>query len=98
VILLLNYLDKIIKRILAKRLSYLAETISLLYNFQISRRFKKSTIDIKLLLANKIQENYLKGYKILVLFLDIKEAFDYISKNQLLVILKKLKLLISLII
>jgi hypothetical protein len=97
VILFLNYLDKINKRILVKRLGYLAEIISLLYNFQIGRRFKKSTIDIKLLLINKVQENYLKGYKISVLFLDIKGAFDYIFKNQLLAILKRLKLLINLI-
>jgi predicted transcriptional regulator of viral defense system len=81
VILLLNYLSKISERILAKRLGYLAETTNLLYNFQIDRRFKKSTINTGLLLANKVQENYLKGYKISVLFLDIKEAFDYISKN-----------------
>jgi hypothetical protein len=54
VILLLNYLDKISKRILAKRLDYLAETTNLLYNFQIGGRFKKSVINIKLLLANKV--------------------------------------------
>jgi hypothetical protein len=97
VISLLNYLGKINKRILTKRLGYLAETTSLLYNSQISRRLKKSAIDTRLLLANKVQENYLKGYKTLVLFLDIKKAFDYISKNQLLAILKRLKLPISLI-
>jgi hypothetical protein len=81
VISLLNYLGKISKRILVKRLGYLAKTTSLLYNSQIGGRLKKSAIDIGLLLANKIQENHLKGYKILVLFLDIKGAFDYISKN-----------------
>jgi hypothetical protein len=93
----LNYLSKISKRILVKKLSYLAKTTSLLYNSQIGGKLKKSTIDTGLLLVNKVQENYLKGYKISVLFLDIKGAFDYISKNQLLAILKRLKLLISLI-
>jgi hypothetical protein len=44
-----------------------------------------------------VEENYLKGYKTLVLFLDIKGAFDYISKNQLLEILKGLNLLTNLI-
>jgi hypothetical protein len=81
VISLLNYLGKISKRILAKRLGYLAETTSLLYNFQIDRRLKKSAINIRLLLTNKVQKNHLKGYKTSVLFLDIKEAFDHISKN-----------------
>jgi hypothetical protein len=54
VILLLNCLDKISERILAKRLSYLTETTSLLYNSQIDRRFKKLAIDIGLLLVNKV--------------------------------------------
>jgi hypothetical protein len=54
VILLLNYLGKISKRILVKRLGYLAETTSLLYNFQIGGRFKKSAIDTRLLLVNKV--------------------------------------------
>jgi hypothetical protein len=97
VISLLNYLGKISERILAKRLSYLAKTTSLLYNSQIGRRLKKLAIDIRLLLVNKVQENHLKGYKTLVLFLDIKGAFDHISKNQFLAILKRLKLPISLI-
>jgi hypothetical protein len=97
VISLLNCLGKISERILAKRLSYLAETTSLLHDSQIGRRLKKSVIDTGLLLVNKVQENHLKGYKISVLFLDIKGAFDYISKNQLLAILKRLKLPISLI-
>jgi hypothetical protein len=44
-----------------------------------------------------VEQNYLKDYKTLILFLDIKEAFDYISKNQLLAILKELNLLTSLI-
>ena len=94
---LLNCLGKISERILAKRLGYLAETTSLLHDSQIGRRLKKSAIDTGLLLANKVQENHLKGYKTSVLFLDIKGAFDHISKNQLLAILKRLKLLISLI-
>jgi hypothetical protein len=47
--------------------------------------------------VNKVEQNYLKDYKTSVLFLDIKGTFDYISKNQLLAILKELNLLISLI-
>jgi hypothetical protein len=54
VILLLNYLGKISERILAKRLGYLAETTSLLYNSQIGGRLKKSAIDTGLLLVNKV--------------------------------------------
>ncbi|KAM3081197.1 hypothetical protein ACMFMF_011951 [Clarireedia jacksonii] len=95
VISLLNCLGKISERILAKRLAYLAETTSLLHNSQIGSRLKKSAIDTALMLAAKIQNNI--KLKTSVLFLDIKGAFDHVSKNQLLAVLKKLSLPISLI-
>jgi Reverse transcriptase (RNA-dependent DNA polymerase) len=94
---LLNYLGKISERILAQRLAYLAETSGLLYNSQIRKRLKKSIIDIILFLTNKIKTNKRLKYKTIILFLDIKKAFDYISKNKLLSTLKKLRLLLSLI-
>jgi hypothetical protein len=97
VISLLNYLGKVSKRILAQRLAYLAETSGLLYNSQIKGRLKKSTINTALLLINKIEANKRLKYKTIILFLDVKGAFDHISKNRLLSILKKLRLLFSLI-
>jgi hypothetical protein len=94
---LLNYLGKISERILAQRLAYLAETTGLLYDSQIGGRLKKSAIDIALLLTNKIETNKRLKHKTITLFLDIKRAFDYMSKNRLLITLKKLRLLLSLI-
>ena len=54
VISLLNCLGKVSKRILVKRLSYLAETTYLLYSTQLGGRLKKSAIDTTLLLTDYI--------------------------------------------
>jgi hypothetical protein len=97
VISLLNCLGKISERILAKRLSYLAETTSLLHSSQIGGRLQKSAIDTALLLTNEVEQNKLYGYITTTLFLDIKGAFDHVAKNQLLAILKALGLPWSLI-
>jgi hypothetical protein len=96
-IFLLNCLGKVSERILAQRLAYLAETSGLLYNSQIERRFKKLTIDAALFLTNKIETNKQLKHKTIILFLDIKRAFDHMFKNRLLFILKELRLLFSLI-
>jgi hypothetical protein len=94
VIFLLNYLGKVSERILAQRLAYLAETSGLLYNSQIKRKLKKSTINIILFLINEIEVNKQLKHKTIILFLDVKGAFDYMSKNRLLSTLKKLRLLL----
>ena len=52
VITLLSCLGKVIERIIAKRLSYLAKTTSLLHNSQIGGRLKKLAIDAALLLVD----------------------------------------------
>ena len=97
VISLLNCLGKISERILAQRLSYLAETTSLLHNTQIGGRLKKSAIDAAMLLTNEIQQNRLAKLITTTLLLDIKGAFDYVARNRLLAILRKLGMPTSLI-
>ena len=57
VITLLNCLSKVSKRILAKRLGYLAETTSLLHPSQIRGRLQKSAINATLLLTNEVELN-----------------------------------------
>ena len=97
VISLLNCLGKVSERILAKRLSYLAETTTLLHPSQIGSRLRKSAIDTTLLLQNQVEVNKANKLKTSTLFLDVKGAFDYVSKNRLIEILASLKLPISLI-
>ena len=79
VIALLNCLGKVSKRILAKRLGYLAETTSLLYLIQIDGRLKKSAVDVALVLLNKVETNKRAKRKTTTLFLNVKGAFDYIA-------------------
>lgn len=97
VISLLNCLGKVSERILAQRLSYLAETTGLLHPTQIGGRLKKSAVDTALLLTNEVEQNKLLGLKTSTLFLDVKGAFDHVAKNRLLAILRDLRLPRSLI-
>src|ERR1700691_3452145 len=97
VISLLNCLGKVSERILARRLSYLAETTSLLHPSQIGSRLQKSAIDAALLLKNEVEVNKANKLKTTTLFLDVKGAFDHVSKNRLIQVLVNLKLPISLI-
>ncbi len=49
-----------------------------------------------MLLTYEVKQNYQIGLKTSTLFLDVKGAFDYVAKNQLLAILKQLGLLLTL--
>lgn len=97
VISLLNYIGKVLERILAQRLSYLAETTTLIYKLQIGERLKKSVVDTALLLINRVEQNKQLRLIRTTLFVDVKGAFDYVAKNQLIAILKDLKQPYSLI-
>ncbi|EDN93481.1 hypothetical protein SS1G_09348 [Sclerotinia sclerotiorum 1980 UF-70] len=97
VIALLNCLGKISERILAQRLSYLAETTQLLHYSQMGGKQKKSAIDTAILLTTEIERNSRSKKKTSTLFLDVKGAFDHISMNKLLDICKNLNLPTSLI-
>ena len=101
VIALLNCLGKILEKIVASRLGYLASTkISILNNTQMGGRQQRSAIDTALLLLHYIQGQRVpkKGGKrprnvvTTTVFLDIKGAFDYVKKPQLLRIIEELGL------
>ncbi|RDL34486.1 uncharacterized protein BP5553_07614 [Venustampulla echinocandica] len=96
VISLLNCLGKVSERILAQRLGYLAETTQLLHLSQIGGRLKKSAIDAALLFNNEVEIGLKRKQKTSALLLDVKGAFDHVAKNQLLSILKDLRLPTSL--
>ena len=82
------------EKILATRLSYLANLGGLLHETQLSGRKQRSAIDTALLLQHYIQQerNKRKGNVTSVLFLDIKGAFDHVSKPKLLAIMQQLQL------
>ena len=60
-------------------------------------RLQKSAIDTVLLLQNEVETNKSYKLKTSTLFLDIKGAFDHVSKNRLLQIMISLLLPTSLI-
>jgi hypothetical protein len=97
IIALLNCLGKVLEKIFATRLSYLANTTNLLHSSQMGGRKQRSAIDAALLLLNEIQSQkearkYKSSTVTSTLFLDIKGAFDYVSKPRLLLALEKLGL------
>lgn len=92
VISLLNCLGKISERIIAQRLGYLAETTNLLHPSQLGGRKKKSAVDTALLLVNKIESDKASKLQTSTIFLDIKGAYDHVSKERLLQILHSLQL------
>jgi hypothetical protein len=85
IINLLNGLGKILERIFAVRLGYLVNTMDLLYPSQIGGRKQRSVIDIALLLLHFVESQQRISSKrvTLSLFLDIKGAFDHVSKVTL---------------
>ncbi|KAH7551111.1 hypothetical protein BM1_09985 [Bipolaris maydis] len=88
VISLLNCLGKVLERLVARRLGALAETTDLLHPSQLGGRLKKSAIDAALLFYNNIQQQKRKQKTTTTIFLDIKGAFDHVSKNKLLEVMK----------
>jgi hypothetical protein len=94
-------MGKVLEKVLATRLGYLAETSQLLQHSQIGGRKQRSAIDATLLLLDYIQNEKSKKrrkHKVsTTLFLDVKGAFDHVSKNQLLTICKNLGLPLGLI-
>lgn len=94
IIALLNCLGKTLEKIFASRLAYLANTTQdLLHHTQMGGRKQRSAIDTALLLLNEIQSRRRNSSTVTsTIFLDIKGAFDYVSKPRLLRILAELGL------
>ena len=94
VIALLNCLGKVLEKIIASRLSYLANTTGLLHHTQLGGRKQRSAVDAVLLLQHYIQQerSKRKGNVTSTLFLDIKGAFDHVSKPKLLSTMQRLDL------
>ena len=91
-ITLLNYLDKISEKIMTTRLSYWAETTNLLYHKQMNGRKQRSAIDAAMCLTHDIQQALNNNNVLSALFLNVKDAFDHVSLNQLLKVMQKLHL------
>lgn len=91
-IALLNCLGKVLEKIIATRLSHLAETHHLLNTHQHGGRPKRNAIDAVAALVNLIEINKKGGLVTSALFLDVKGAFDNVSSSRLLRTLRNLLL------
>src|SRR5437868_11797531 len=87
---LLNCLGKISEKIMANRLSYMAETYGLLHSEQMGGRGGRSAIDAVMALVHDVQQAKCNGKVLSALFVDVKGAFDHVSRTQLLLILQSL--------
>jgi hypothetical protein len=74
-------LGKVAEKIIATRLSYLAESTDLLDSDQMGGRRQKSAIDAVLSFVHDIQLAKHEKQVTSVLFMDIKEVFDHVSAN-----------------
>jgi hypothetical protein len=91
-IVLLNCLGKIAEKIVARRLSYLAEANQLLHPQQMGGRRQRTALDAAMALTHDIQCANREREVTSVLFMDVKGAFDHVSKAQLLQVLGPMKL------
>ena len=83
VIYLLEYIRKILEKVVANKLSRIYEERSLLYVKQINIKKNKSAIDVIILFIYEIQGRQKKGEKAVTLFIDVKDVFDHVSKKKL---------------
>ena len=92
IITLLNCLGKIAEKIVANRLAYLGENSSLLDTEQMCGRKNHSAIDAVMNVVHDIEIANRNKNVLSCLLLDVKGAFDFVSINQLINVMKKLHL------
>jgi ribonuclease HI len=89
-IALLNCLGKTLEKLMATRLSYYAEKHGLLHCDQFGGRKQRSSIDAAMSLAHEIDKAMNSKQTYSVLFMDVKGAFDNVSKHRPLTTMQEL--------
>lgn len=84
VISLLNCLGKVVEKLVAEQLALYCEVYSKLHPGQMRARKKRSAIDAVSVLVHTVQESWEEKNLAGALFMDIKGAFDHVSRCQLL--------------
>jgi len=92
IVALLNCLGKILEKMMATRLSYLAETEDILHPEQIGGRKQRSAVDAVMALVHDIEMGKSSNWLTSVLMLDVKGAFDNVSRARLLKTMRELGL------
>jgi hypothetical protein len=89
---LLNCLGKILEKLMAARLSYLAEAYGLLHEDQIGGRRQRSAIDAAMALTHEIDHAKHRKEIVSVLLMDVRGAFDNVAKTRLLNTMRELRI------
>lgn len=90
-ITLLECMGKVLERIVARRLTYLASRYDLVPPNQFGGRASSSTSDALLTFISDIQSAWNHGYATSALTFDIKGYFDFVNHNRLLCELRRKK-------
>ena len=80
---MLNCLRKILEKLMATRLAYMAERYSLLHENQVGGRAQRSAIDACLALTHDIDRARISKEVVSMLLMDVKGAFDNCSLSRL---------------
>jgi hypothetical protein len=80
---LLNTLGKLLKAVMARRLSYLAEKHGLLPNSQFGGRPGRTTKQALLVLSNAIDQAWYKHHVVTLIAFDLKGAFNGVNQRSL---------------
>ena len=83
VISLLNCMGKVIEKVVAVQLSQYCENYSKLHPGQMGGRKERSAIDVVAILVHAVQKGWEDKKLVAALFMDVKGAFDHVSKRQL---------------
>jgi len=81
---LLNCLGKVAEKIMATRMAYIAEKHALLDSLQMGGCVQRSAIDAALLMLHEVQRAKRHREVPSALFIDVKGAFDHVSRERLL--------------
>ncbi len=84
VISLLNCMGKVVEKVVAQELSQYCEKYSKLHPGQMGGRKERSAIDAVATLIHTVQEKWEEKKLAAALFMDVKGAFDHVSKGKLL--------------
>ncbi len=84
VISLLNCMGKVVEKVVAQELSQYCEEYSKLDPGQMGGQKERSAIDAVVTLVHMVQEKWEEKKLAAALFMDVKGAFDHVSKGQLL--------------
>ena len=76
-------MGKVIEKVVAEQLSQYCESYSKLHPGQMGGRKERSAVDAVTVLVHTVQERWEDKKLAAVLFMDVKGAFDHVSKAQL---------------